>query len=137
MVGWRNDPVHQQLTKEVEGALDDKDMLGKVLQKQAALRRPMPLREYVDSALAVYIAPHDYSYRDLTLAVAQQLGSSHEDRSVDESIAQMHHIRIGGHLSYVAPLLEFTNLIIGVGKQFLVFACTNSDYSLRFFRGLM
>jgi hypothetical protein len=88
-----DDLAQKHLAPEVESAnLGDETALQKLLQKQAALRRPIPFREYVDRGLAVFIAPHPYSHRELTLAIAQQLGSSHEDSAVDERIVQMANI---------------------------------------------
>ena len=67
MVGWREDPKHQALTEEVQQALGDEVKLAEIIKKQAALRRAVPFPEYVEKALAVYVAPYDYSYRDLVL----------------------------------------------------------------------
>jgi hypothetical protein len=65
-------------------------------ETQGALRRLVPFPEFVESALAVYIAPHEYSFRDLVLAVSQQVGSGHEDTSMDKPLMQMRQFVLGG-----------------------------------------
>ncbi len=132
-VGWRDDPQHQALTEEVAAALGDEAKLAQVLKKQAALRRPMPFDEYVDRALAVYIAPHDYSYRDLVLAVAQQLGSSHEDTAIDVPLAQMESVRICGDLGYVAPLIKLADLVLTIGSLFIAHVVKQDGYEPKYF----
>jgi hypothetical protein len=114
--------------------LGDEATLKKQLDKQIALRRPLPFREYVDRALAVFIRPHAYSYRELTLAIAQQLGSSHEDSEVDESIVQLANMYIGGHAGHVAPLMGFANRVITVGSKFLEFLHLEHGYKPQYFK---
>lgn len=134
MVGWRNDPEHQVLTLEVEKALGDEAKLAEVLKKQAATRRPVPFSEYVEKALAVYIAPYDYSYRDLVLAVAQQLGSSHEDTKVEEPLLHMRQFVIGGDEGHVAPLIGFADLVLEVGSRFIAFLAEKHGYAPKYFQ---
>jgi len=114
--------------------LGDEGTLEERLQKQIALRRPLPFREYVDRALAVYIRPHAYSHRELTLAIAQQLGGSHEDNAVDQSIVEMSNFFIGGDAGHVAPLLNFAKLVLRVGSEFLKFLVSKHGYQPRHFK---
>lgn len=132
-VGWKDDPAHQALSAEVRAALGDDAKLEALLEKQAALRQPMPFPDYVEKALAVYIAPYDYSYRDLVLAVSQQVGSSHEDTSMDKSLLEMKSIILGGQEGYVAPLINFARLVLDVGIQFLRYLVENHGYQPRHF----
>ena len=134
MVGWRDDPHHQALTKEIEQAMGDKEKLDELLEKQAAMRRPVPFPEYVDRAQAVYIAPHDYSYRDLVLAVAQQVGSSHEDTAVDETLVQLGQFVIGRNEGHIAPLIGFADLVIEVGSRFIAFVSEKHGYNPKYFK---
>ncbi len=98
------------------------------LDNVEAVYRPVPLREFVNRGLAVYMRPWCYTHRTLTLAVAQQLGSSHEDESIEEPIAQMHCIRVGGDLSYVAVLIGFASVIVKAGLAFLQFMQEEHGY---------
>lgn len=133
MVGWRDDPVHQKLTRDLASAMGDDAKMAKVSETLVDLRKPIPLREFVNRALAVYIAPHDYSYKALTLAVAQQVGSSHEDDEVDEPLVQMQNIQIGGDQIHIASLIGFSDLIIKAGSMFLGFVVQNHDYQPKYF----
>jgi hypothetical protein len=134
MVGWRDDPVQQQLTADFNAALGNREMLDAVLEREASLRRPVPLREYVDRGRAVFIAPYEYSFNDLTLAIAQQIGSSHEDEEVEEPIVKMQSIVIGIDEGHIAPLNQFADLIIHLGGRFLEFIVNNHSYQPRYFR---
>lgn len=134
MVGWRKDPNHLALAQQVEAALDNAQKMERALAAQAALRRPVPFAEYVECGLAVYIAPHDYSFRDLVLAIAQQMGSSHEATAVDESLTQMGRIILGGEESHVAALINFADLVLTVGVLFTGHVVEHNSYEPKYFR---
>ena len=71
----------------------------------------VPFREYVENHLAVYLAPYEYTFRDLVLKVAEQLGSSHEDLSVEEPLAKMQNMILGqaqGHMPLIPSRIEFS-----------------------------
>jgi len=133
LVGWRDDPGFQALTREVQQAAGDKQKLATILEKQARLRKSMPLREYTDKALAIFIRPFDYSYRDLILSVAQQCGSSHEDKDIDEPIAQMRSMVVGGVESHIAPLIGYARRVVDVGANFVLYSVEKGFYQARFF----
>jgi hypothetical protein len=134
MVGWRIDPNHRLLARQVEAAIGDEAKMAEVLVAQAALRRPVPLAEYVEKGLAVYIAPHDYSFRELVLAIAQQIGSGHEDSAVDAPLAKMGNVLLGGEESHVATLIKFADLVLNVGALFIDHVAQVHGYSPKYFR---
>jgi hypothetical protein len=70
---------------EPDEKIDD-DLLKRAMDEQAAKVHAIPLRQFVKRGLAVYSRPHEYSYQDLVLELAQRLGSSHEDITFDEQI---------------------------------------------------
>jgi hypothetical protein len=133
LVGWRDDPDHQALTGEFQKAGDDEQKLAVALEKQARLRKSMPLREYTEKALAIFIRPFDFNYRDLILSVAQQCGSSHEDEDIDEPMAQMRSIVIGGIESHIAPLIEYAGYVVDAGAKFVLFSVEKDLYQARYF----
>jgi hypothetical protein len=133
LVGWREDPVHKEIVRLIEEANGDASKLEAVRAMEVAQRRPIPLREYVDQGLAVFIAPYDYSHAMLVRAIAEQIGGAHEDEGIEEGLAAMHSIQIGGALSHVAALISFSDLIIFVGIQFLGHMITTQGFKpLRF-----
>jgi hypothetical protein len=134
MVGWRDDPNQLALVRQTEAALGDDEKMEEVLSAQAALRRPVPFAEYVERGLAVYIAPHDYSFRDLVLAIAQQMGSGHEDTAVDVPLAQMGTVMLGGEQSHIAALVNFADLVLTVGGLFIEHVVKKHGYEPKFFR---
>lgn len=134
MVGWQNDPDEQQYAKDIGDAVGDEKKLAELFAKRALKRRPLSLREYVDKALAVHIASHDYSYKELTLAVAQQMGSSHEDDAIEEPLAKMLNIYFFGNPSYAAILVNFGGLVLEAGEQFLTHMIQNHNYQPKYFK---
>ena len=121
MVGWRDDPVHQQLTAELSEAMDsgDKLKMQQVEERLAVLALPVPFRDWVNKGLAVYIKPYDYSHRELILVIAQQFGSSHEDDAVEEPIVRLQQVMIGGETSDILPMIVFAESLIQVGSLFI------------------
>jgi hypothetical protein len=93
----------------------------------------MPLRDYTDKALAIFIRPFDYSYRDLILSVAQQCGSSHEDKAIDEPIAQMRSLVIDGIESHIAPLIDYARRVVDAGANFILYSVEKGLYRARYF----
>jgi hypothetical protein len=133
-VGWQDEPAEKQFAKELSEAIGDEQKLAEVLAKRVLQRRPLPLREFVDRALAVHIAPYDYSFKELTLAVAQQMGSSHEDDTIEEPLAKMFNIYFFGNPSYAAILVDFGRLVLNAGEQFLEFMIHTLDYKPKYFK---
>lgn len=84
-----------------------------------ALAKPVPLREFIDRGLAVYIRPHEFSYRDLILAVAQQIGVSHEDTTMEKALVELEQFLIGGFSGYGAPLRHCAQLVYNAGVRFM------------------
>jgi len=93
----------------------------------------MPLREYTDKALATFIKPYDHSFRELILSVAQQYGSSHEDKDIDEPIAQMRSLVIGGVESHIAPLIGYARRVLDAGAKFILYSVEKGLYQARYF----
>ncbi|HMI96131.1 MAG TPA: hypothetical protein VK479_06420 [Micropepsaceae bacterium] len=134
LVGWRDDPVVQELTKALEEAFGDVEKLAAVLARQATLRMALPLRRYVDDGLAVFIRPYDYSFSNLTRAIAEQSGVAHEDEGIEEGVAAMHQITIGNDHSHIVALINFGDTILQAGMEFLAFMVASRGYSLRRFQ---
>jgi len=133
MVGWRNDPEHQALTQQVQDAMGDPQKLQAALAAQEALRRPVPLPEYIERGLAVFISPYDYSYARLARDIAQQIGSGHESSNVDVPLAQMGNIVIGGEEGHIVTLLNFADLILHVGQLFIGHMVEEFKYKPKYF----
>lgn len=133
MVGWRDDPEHKALANALATAGGDQEKHSAALEKQAALRRPVPFREFLERGLAVYIEPHDYSYCDLVLAVAQQIGSAHEATVIDKPLLEMEATTLGTQRGHVAPLLELATLTLHVGSLFLAHVARNYGFRPRYF----
>jgi hypothetical protein len=133
LVGWRDDPDHQALTLEIQQAAGDRQKLAAIHERQAKLRKPMSLREYTDKALATFIKPYDYSFNDLVRSIAQQCGSSHEDESIDEPIAQMRSLVLNGVESHVAVMVEYAGRVLDAGAKFILYSVEKGLYQARYF----
>lgn len=134
MIGWRDDPNHAALVRQAEEALGDEKKMQELFLAQAALRCPVPFAEYVARGLAVYISPHDYSFKDFVLAIAQQMGSGHEDTAVDVPLAQMGSVILGGEQSHIAALVNFADLVLIVGGLFIAHVVEHHGYEPKYFR---
>lgn len=73
------------------------------------------------------------SYRELALAIAQQLGSGHEDNDVDQSIVQLASFSIAGHPGHLVPLIGFADRVLEVGSTFLGFLNLHHEYVPKYF----
>jgi hypothetical protein len=133
MVGWREDPEIQAQTDEINAAMGDPERLAILLEEEKSRARPVSFPEFVDQGLALYIAPYDYSYRDLVLAVSQQIGSGHEDLAVDEPLVQLEKFIINGNAGYVEPLLCFADLVVAVGRLFMVHVKEKCNFAPSYF----
>jgi hypothetical protein len=135
MVGWRNDPVYQKTAAGIQEAIrnGDKAKIDEIDRRLEALAQPVAFREWVDKGLAVHIAPHDYSNRELTLAIAQQMGSSHEDDAVEEPIVRLQRVVLAGETGDIAPLIGFARYVVRVGLDFLHYVVLRHRYEPRYF----
>jgi hypothetical protein len=136
MVGWRDDPIQIEVSERLSRAIEsgDASQINEVEQALADLARPVPFRDWVNKGLAVFIAPYDYSHRDLVLAIAQQFGSSHEDDSVEEPILRLRQIYIGGERSDLAPLTVFADSVLSVGRAFIRHVEQHHGFRPQYFR---
>ena len=73
--------------------------------------RDSSLRYYPTSP--VYVEGHALSHGDLIAEVAQQIGSAHEDPSIDPHLAALERIEIGGIASHGRSLMETGQLVYG------------------------
>src|SRR5262249_16172865 len=121
LVGWREDPIHVEISERLSRAIESGDtaQMEEIDRRLAELAKLIPFREWVNKGLAVFIAPYDYSHRELVLAIAQQFGSSHEDDSVEEPILRLQQIYIGGQRGDLAPMIVFANSVLSVGVGFI------------------
>ncbi|MEX5215360.1 MAG: hypothetical protein AB7G48_17240 [Nitrospiraceae bacterium] len=137
MVGWREDPIHAEISERLSRAIESGDtaQMKEIDRRLAELAKPIPFREWINRGLAVFIAPYDYSHRELVLAIAQQLGSSHEDDSVEEPILRLQQIYIGGQRGDLAPMIVFANDVLSVGVAFIRHVESDHSFQPRYFRG--
>lgn len=83
-------------------AIDRKGLsINQISERHRPDARPVPLRDFIDDALAVWIRPHAFSYRELILAVAQESG---EKEIVEESPPDLEQFVHSGFSGYAAPM---------------------------------
>lgn len=132
-VGWNDEPGVKELNEELTVAVEDPEKLEVWRQKMIQRRKPLSFREYVNKGLALVVLSQEYSFRDLTRAIAEQMGSSHEDKAVEESLAQLKNILIGGHQGHIGPLVQFGNHVLVVGIEFINFLKKNHGFIPKYF----
>lgn len=131
--GEARDLPAEALVAKLEAAKGDESVIQELLKVQEARRHPVDFADYVDNGLAVFIAPHEYSFRELVVSVAQQEGSAHEDTAVDESLVHMGQIVIGRDPAHIAALVKFADLVLAVGAEFIKFLSAKYGYEPRYF----
>ena len=103
---------------------------------EAVRLRAVPFAEYADNGLAVFIRPYEYSHCDLVRALAEQTGSSHESRLVDEPIVRMRGLEFFGDPAAPGALMAFAETVRSVGAEFWPSSLRTAATSLDFFTGL-
>jgi len=93
-------------------------------------RKPILLRYFVKKGLAVYMRPNEISYNTLIRKIAEQEGSSHEDRGVDSEVNEMKNIHLGGEESHIACLINFSDVVVEAGQKFFEFLSENGHYTI-------
>ena len=68
------------------------------------------------------------------LALAQQVGSGHEDISMDESLLLLRQVVIGGDEGHVAPLITFSQLVLEMGANFITFLSAKHGYNPKYLK---
>lgn len=116
-----------EIDKKYENACSEVEF-DEMIEELRKLRFSYPLDEYLEKALAVFIAPDEYSYRELIVAVAQQIGSSHEDLAVDEGIYKLSQIEIGGQIAYTAPIIGIARTCFAAGMEFITHTVNEHGY---------
>lgn len=96
-------------------------------------QKPIPLRRFVDSGFAVFIEGRTFTNKELILAVAQQLGSSHEDPTVDRHLAELETYIIGGFSGYGATLRSLGPAVLDAGVKTVLHAAKTNGYTPQFF----
>lgn len=128
LANWQEDTLFEKNIYEPVGQLLSEGKIGEAEEILSKNRKPIPLRLFVKNGLAVFIKPHNISYQVLIKSIAEQEGSSHEDRDLDEIVYQLKSIRIGGEESHIASLISFAELINKVGLDFFNFLFDKIQY---------
>jgi hypothetical protein len=79
------------------------------------------------------VEQQDFSYGQLVRPIAQQLGGSHEDQAVDETLVVMGQSVIGKLEGHLAPLIHFADLVLEIGVEFLTYMSESQGYEPRRF----
>lgn len=130
-------PFPIQMVDEPEAApFDDFENLNpaEIWESHRQRARPVPLREFIKRALALFIRPHKHSYEDLILAVAQQIGASHEDRTVELTLLQLEQIIIGGFSGYGPALRNAAQHSLSAGVRLMQHVSDEHAYEATYFR---
>lgn len=79
-----------------------------------------PLRRIIKDTEPVYVKLKGLTHEYLIKAVAQQMGSAHEDEGVEPSLATLSELFIGGVEPYVRILAFDAELVLQVGERVLL-----------------
>ena len=88
----------------------------------------VPLRYIIKKCAAVYILGQELTHEYLIKAVAQQMGSAHEDDEIELALVRLGEIFEKGIEPYFKILAKDADLILEVGQRVLDHAVANQGY---------
>lgn len=88
------------------------------------------LRKVIKYCEAVFVEGKGITHENLIKAIAQQMGSAHEDNGIDLSLAALKAIFINGTQPYISTLTLVSELVLEVGERVL----STAEDSLGFIR---
>lgn len=134
LVNWQENTLFEKSIYEPVGKLLNEGKLEEAEKIISKHRKSIPLRQFVKNGLAIFIKPHNVSYQALIKSIAEQEGTAHEDKGVDEIVYHLKSIRIGGEESHIASLISFAKLINIVGLEFFNFLFEKIQYKPKYLR---
>ena len=117
MIGWRSDPEYVQAYAKLSSPPAQVGELLRALNQLLPPGQPVLFDDYLDRALAIGNEDGEYSYKELILAVSQQIGSSHEDATVDDLLAKLGGTSWTTRPEFLDPLLQVTQHTLGLGAM--------------------
>jgi hypothetical protein len=96
-------------------------------------KQPASLREIIECGQAAYIGPEEWTYGELILAVAQQMGGAHEDATVDEGLMLLEQYIDRGYSGIGAALRDIGFLVLDAGKRFILYAVKHYGFQPHYF----
>ncbi len=113
--------------------LEGVDLTQKTVEEVFALYRevaaPVSLRDLVDRGFACSVGPDEFTYKEPILAVAQQIGSAHEDEKVDEANLHMEDITITSYCAYGRTLVDVGTHALAAGKGLMAHLAESGPFA--------
>ncbi len=116
---------------------DNAEEFKKAIEERERLVRDVPLREFIEHTVAAVILGSTWTWKDLILNVAQQMGSAHEDDSVVPELEKARTFRVSGPRpltsmpTHVRFLGEVAGIVLRAGKAFLEERDAARDFKAR------
>lgn len=100
----------------------------RLIVEQRSKAKPIPLRQWVRQGLAVYNKGREFSYEELVLVVAHQMGGAHEDVTVEKAVLELEPLSIEGYSGLANPLRELGETVLQAGQSLLRFVSKKHGY---------
>lgn len=139
MIGWREDPEYKRAYQTMLNPPVEANALIESLHKIMPPGNPVMFKDWIKHAVAIGNEYGEYSYKELILSLAQQMGCSHEDEAVDALLDMFSQINNNKEPLFLKSLLGCTKTTLGVGAFLFMWLRKSQGYkpkylSIRFFQ---
>lgn len=130
---WQIDTIYKRELNNLPPRNYNYTELVELLHSRMPSEEPLDYEQYISDVVAVANEYGEYTCKELILAVAQQIGSGHEDEAVDELlhyvclIEQVNNVRP----TILGPLMRIAEEVLALGSMFVFVASQHYAYCPR------
>lgn len=132
MTGWRDDPEYLQAYSGLSNPPALATDLVRELHSAMPPGPPVMFDDYLDRGCAIGNEHGEYSYKELILAVSQQIGSGHEDATVERLLATLGGTSWTSRPEFLGPLLDVAQHCLGLGASLFQHLASIERYAPRY-----
>lgn len=128
--GWQEDPKYKQELIKLPLLSYDYAELIKLLHSRMPPEKPLDYEQYISEVVGVANEYGEYTYKELILAVAQQIGSGHEDETVEELLHYVAHFDQSNCVEpiIIVPMMRTAEEVLSLGALFIFIASKHYNY---------
>jgi hypothetical protein len=131
-MGWRDDPAYVAAYNALDAPGRDVKELIPQLQALLPPSEPLQLEEFLEHAVAVANERGEYSYKEVILKAAQQIGTSHEDSHIEELLDDFRGpAGSSSPPAFLKPLMKITESVLWIGAGLFAHAAVKHGYKPR------
>ncbi|MFA5904395.1 MAG: hypothetical protein WC836_10725 [Desulfobacula sp.] len=132
MIGWREDPEYIKAYNSLTNPPIEANVLIQRFNEIMPEGNPVMLKDWIKHAVAIGNEYGEYSYEELILTLAQQMGCSHEDEAVDTLLDMFKKVNSNKEPQFLNPLLIATKNTLGFGAFLFMWLRKSQGYKPRY-----